>query len=302
MKNFIHSLPQVKGQYRYNISLKNFSWFSVGGKAALLFMPEDLEDLQNFLIKLDKSVPWFLLGAGSNLLIRGGGFPGVVIKLGPNFQEVSEDQEGSLWFGAAILDQTISKIALNKRLGGFEFLSGIPGTLGGALAMNGGCYGRSISDLVLKVEAIDRAGNTKILSKEEMAFKYRGNGLNEKVIFTRALLKAEVAEEKLIIEELDSIKKAREASQPVKGYKTAGSTFKNPPGLSAWKVIEEAGCRGLKRGGVQVSPLHCNFFINDGTASAKDIEDLIELVEKKVFDTSGIRLERELIILGDAGC
>ena len=295
------NLPQVQGQYRYNISLKNFSWFSVGGKAAVLFFPADLEDLQTFLQTLDPTIPIFILGAGSNLLIRDGGFPGVMIKLPSSF-DVFEELDGKAWFGASLLDQTISKIAYEKNWEGFEFLSGIPGSLGGALAMNAGCYGRSISDLVLEVQALNAAGDTIILKKEDFNFSYRKNSLKEPYFFIKALLTCQTGNRSSIEAERNKIQQERVQSQPVKGYKTGGSTFKNPPELSAWKLIDEAGCRGLQLGDAEVSPLHCNFFINKGKASAKDLEDLIKLVEKRVFDKSGIKLERELVILGQETC
>jgi UDP-N-acetylmuramate dehydrogenase len=299
--SFIDSLPQVRGHYRYNISLKNFSWFSVGGKAAVLFLPEDFEDLECFLQKLDKAIPFFVLGAGSNLLIRDGGFAGVIIKL-PNSFDFFQEEEGGAWFGTSFLDQTISKIALQKAWGGFEFLSGIPGTLGGALAMNAGCYGSSISDLVIKVEALSRDASKKILYKKDFNFDYRQNSLKGLYIFTKALLETKAEKKEVIEAKRTKIQEDRFNSQPVKGYKTGGSTFKNPPGLSAWKLIEDAGCRGFSIGDAEFSNLHCNFLINKGSASAKDLEDLIKLVEKRVFDKSGIRLEREIIILGEEVC
>lgn len=287
-------LPKVRGSYRENFQLSKVTWFGVGGPADILYKPADSEDLSDFL--KENKLPYIILGVGSNLLVRDGGISGVVIRLGREFTDISH-QDDQLIVGAGALDVNVSKYCADHAIAGLEFLSGIPGVMGAAVAMNAGAYGGEIADFLIKVEAIDSKGNIIILSKDDCGFKYRGNSLSDDLIFTKLYLKASPGNCAEIHEKIAQIQQAREASQPIRS-KTSGSTFKNPAGHKAWQLIDQAGCRGLKLGDAIVSQLHCNFLINQGNASAKDIEELGELVRERVFAQSGILLEWEIKIIG----
>lgn len=291
-------LPKVRGKYRFDVDLSKLCWFGVGGKASVLFSPADQDDLIHFL-KNKEDIPIFVFGVGSNILIRDGGFNGVVIRLGNSTNYIKLISDYMIEVGASVLDQNVASFAIDKKIGGMEFLSGIPGTIGGGLAMNAGAYGREFAHIVRKVHAVDLDGNLLEFTNQDMHFKYRSNGLKESVIFLSAALQGYRASLEEIEMCINRIKTQRNATQPVKGVKTGGSTFKNPLYNKAWKLIDEAACRGLKIGGAQVSELHCNFIMNNGNATAADIEQLIEVLQKRVFDSSGITLESEIIFVGE---
>jgi UDP-N-acetylmuramate dehydrogenase len=293
----INKLPEIRGSYRQNFMLANVTWFNVGGPADILFKPLDLEDLQYFLKNKPADIPYIVLGVGSNLLARDGGIRGVVIRLGKGFTDVSHYEE-ELVVGAGALDISVSKYCTQNALEGLEFLSGIPGVIGAALAMNAGAYGREISDCLIKLEALDKNGNLVVLKRDECGFKYRGNNLSDDLIFIKAYLKVKLGNKQEIEARVNKIQQQREETQPIRS-KTGGSTFKNPIAKKAWELIDQAGCRGLKNGGAMISEKHCNFLINTGDATASEIEDLGEITRKKVFETSGVKLEWEIKIVGE---
>jgi len=289
-------LPQLRGRLLANQSLAELTWFRVGGPAQVLFMPEDEADLSYFLKNLAADVPVTVIGLGSNLIVRDGGVPGAVIRLGRGFGEVAVDGT-RLRAGAAVPDVKVARAAQEAGIAGLSFFRGIPGSIGGALRMNGGAYGRETKDVLVEARAVDRAGNIHILDNAAMGFRYRHCGVPEDFIFTQALFQGEAGDREKIAAEMDKITEAREATQPIKS-RTGGSTFKNPPGKKAWELIDSAGCRGLKNGNAQVSQQHCNFLINLGTARAADIEALGETVRMRVKEDSGVDLEWEIKRIG----
>lgn len=293
----LDKLPKIRGEYRKDFKLANVTWFNVGGIADVLYKPADIEDLQKFLREKPVEIPYIVIGVGSNLLVRDGGFRGIVIKLGREFAKISH-QNNILQSGTSVLDVNVSRYCEENSLAGLEFLSGIPGVIGAAVAMNAGAYGREISDCLVKVDALDMEGNLITLSNEECKFEYRGNALDKKLIFVQAYFSVSKGDRNKISEKITNIQRQRECSQPIRA-KTGGSTFKNPLNLKAWQLIDAAGCRGLRNGGAMISEKHCNFLINLGNATAKDIEDLAELVREKVYKNSGIMLEWEIKILGE---
>ena len=288
-------MPELRGRLLANQPLGEFTWFRVGGPAQVFFMPEDENDLAYFLCNLSTETPVTVIGAGSNLIVRDGGVPGVVIRLGRNFND-ARIEEHRVTAGTAMLDVMVARAAQGAGVAGLAFLSGIPGTIGGALRMNGGAYGGETKDVLLETRGVDRQGNLRTFSNGEMGFSYRHCSAPDDVIFTAAVLQGRAGEPEQIAGEMATIKKKREATQP--RNRTGGSTFKNPPGHSAWKLVDEAGCRGLTVGGAQVSELHSNFLINLGNASASDIETLGETVREKVKENSGIDLEWEIKRVG----
>jgi UDP-N-acetylmuramate dehydrogenase len=288
-------MPELRGRLLANQPLGEFTWFRVGGPAQVFFLPEDESDLAYCLRNLATEIPVTVIGAGSNLIVRDGGVPGVVIRLGRGFNDV-KIEEHRVTTGTAMLDVMVARAAQAAGVAGLAFLSGIPGTIGGALRMNGGAYGGETKDVLAQTQAIDRQGNVRSFSNGEMGFSYRHCGVPDDVIFTSAVFKGRPGEPEQIAAEMAAIKKKREVSQP--RNRTGGSTFKNPPGHSAWKLIEDAGCRGLTIGGAQVSELHSNFLINLGGATAADIETLGETVREKVKAHSGIDLEWEIKRVG----
>jgi UDP-N-acetylmuramate dehydrogenase len=288
-------MPQLRGRLLANQPLGEFTWFRVGGPAQVFFMPEDENDLAYFLRNLPQEIPIAVIGAGSNLIVRDGGVPGVVIRLGRGFNEVKIDDH-RVSAGTAMLDVMVARAAQTAGIAGLAFLSGIPGTIGGALRMNGGAYGGETKDILIEARGVDRQGNLRTFSNGEMGFSYRHCGIAEDVIFTVAVLQGRAGAPEEIAAQMAEIKKKREASQP--RNRTGGSTFKNPPGHSAWKLVDDAGCRGLTVGGAQVSELHSNFLINLGNASAADIETLGETVREKVRAHSGIELDWEIKRIG----
>jgi UDP-N-acetylmuramate dehydrogenase len=288
-------MPELRGRLLANQPLGEFTWFRVGGPAQVFFMPEDENDLAYLLRNLSTEIPVTVIGAGSNLIVRDGGVPGVVIRLGRGFNDV-RIEEHRVTAGTAMLDVMVARAAQAAGVAGLAFLSGIPGTIGGALRMNGGAYGGETKDVLLETRGIDRQGNLRTFSNGEMGFSYRHCSAPDDVIFTATVLQGRAGEAEQIAGEMATIKKKREATQP--RNRTGGSTFKNPPGHSAWKLVDEAGCRGLTIGGAQVSELHSNFLINLGSASAADIETLGETVREKVKENSGIDLEWEIKRVG----
>ena len=291
-------LPAVRGALRNNVPLARMLWFRVGGPAEVLFEPADREDLARFLKGLPPDMEVTVIGVGSNLLVRDGGIPGVTIRLGRPFSAIACSGT-RIRAGGAAMDVSVAREGRDAGIAGLEFLSGIPGTIGGALRMNAGAYGREIGDVVVSAEAIDRAGRTHRLDAAALGLGYRMCAVPEGWIFVEAVLRGEPGTRAAIAARMAEISDARNEDQPVR-ERTGGSTFKNPKGRSAWELIEEAGCRGLTRGGAQVSPLHCNFLINTGGATAADLEDLGEEVREKVEAATGIRLEWEIRRVGTA--
>lgn len=292
----ISRLPKVRGKIRLNADMAKVNWFQVGGLAEILFKPEDVQDLSNFIAAKPADIPVMVLGVGSNLLIRDGGIDGVVIRLGRGFSECCVEGDRII-AGSSCLNSNIAVIAKENGIGGLEYLSGIPGSIGGALAMNAGAYGVETKDVLVEAELVDSQGNINIMTPKDMNYSYRNCGLSQGSIFTRATLQGRMEAPDVIAIRMNEISQKRNATQPVRS-RTGGSTFKNPDGFKAWKLIEDAGCRGLSEGGAQISEMHCNFMINTGNATADDLERLGENVRRRVFENSGIMLEWEIKIIG----
>jgi len=291
------AMPAVRGSYQEQAPLKGVLWFRAGGPAEILFRPEDEADLCDFLSAKPLSLPVMPIGVGSNLLVRDGGIKGVVVRLPASFGRCTIEAD-RLRVGAAALDATVARAAAAAGLGGLEFLRGIPGTIGGALRMNAGCYGREIKDVFVEARAIDARGKPITLRAGDLVFSYRSCSVPDGLVFVEAVLQAAPESGVAVRARMEALVAQREATQPVRA-KTGGSTFKNPPGdRKAWQLIEDAGCRGLVRGAAQVSPLHCNFLINTGDASAADLETLGEEVRARVHAHSGVALEWEIKRVG----
>lgn len=289
-------LPPVRGRLSYNAAIGHMTWFGVGGPAEALFKPADREDLIDFVKNCPKDIPITVLGVASNLIIRDGGIPGVVIRMGREFAQI--DVNGTtVTAGAAALDLNVALTAAQHALAGLEFLSGIPGTIGGALRMNAGAYGGETKDFLKTAEVLFPDGTVKHMTADDMGLSYRHNDLPKDVIFLSAAFEAKNDDRAAIEARMDEIKQKRGETQPIKS-KTGGSTFANPDGNKAWQLIDEAGCRGLTIGGAQMSELHCNFMINTGTATAADIERLGEEVRKRVAEKSKIMLRWEIKRIG----
>ncbi len=295
----IERLPAVRGKLRAAVSLAEMTWFRVGGPAEVLFHPADRADLIAFLQAKPADVPITVIGVGSNLLVRDGGVDGVVVRLGRGFAGVEIDG-AKVRAGGATADVNIAVICRDKGVGGLEFLRGIPGTIGGAIAMNAGAYGREIADVLVAAQAVDGGGVLHQVPADQLGLSYRHSTAPAGWIFTEATLQGRVDNPAAIARRMTDVGEARRTSQPVT-TRTGGSTFKNPPDANAWQLIDAAGCRGLKRGGAQVSELHCNFLINTGDASAADLEALGEEVRRRVQASSGITLEWEIRRLGRHG-
>ena len=289
-------MPELRGRLLANQPLGEFTWFRVGGPAQAFFMPDDENDLAYFLRNLPTEIPVTVIGAGSNLIVRDGGVTGAVIRLGRGFNEVKVEEEHRITVGTAMLDVMVARAAQPAGVAGLAFLSGIPGTIGGALRMNGGAYGGETKDVLIESHGVDRQGNLRKFTNGEMGFSYRHCSVPDDVIFTTAVLQGRAGQPDDIAAEMATIKKKRESSQP--RNRTGGSTFKNPPGHSAWKLVDDAGCRGLTVGGAQVSELHSNFLINLGGATAADIENLGETVRERVKAHSGVEMEWEIKRVG----
>jgi UDP-N-acetylmuramate dehydrogenase len=290
-------MPELRGRLLANQSLAELTWFRVGGPAQVLFTPSDEDDLAYFLARLPGEFPVHVVGVGSNLIVRDGGISGVVIRLGARgFGEIAAD-ENVVSAGAAALDRRVAETAVGANLSGLEFLFGIPGTIGGALRMNAGANGAETRDVLVEAVGIARDGQKHAFSNADMKFSYRNSGVDASIIFTSARFRGQIATAEAIRARMNEVQNHRETAQPIR-EKTGGSTFKNPPGQSAWKLIDAAGCRGLRLGGAQVSEMHCNFLINTGSSTAKDIESLGETVRKRVKDHSGIELHWEIKRIG----
>lgn len=292
----IDRLPKVRGRYTENALLSKVTWFQVGGPASVMFKPSDLEDLQSFLANKPDDVPVFTLGVGSNILVRDGGFDGVVIRLGKSFADISVDGL-TVTAGAAALDLNVSKTAARSGLTGLEFYSGIPGTIGGALRMNAGAYGRETKDVLASATAVSEHGEIIVYAPAEMQMSYRHCSVPMSHIFINASFHTTAGSRDEIEARMLEIQTARSDSQPIRS-RTGGSTFKNPEGMKAWQLIDAAGCRGRTRGGAQVSDQHCNFLINTGTATAEDLEGLGEDVRDRVKERMNVSLEWEIKRIG----
>ena len=295
-EGLLNRLPQVRGRLSANAPLDKITWFRVGGPAEVMFRPQDVNDLADFIKNKPSNLPLTFIGVGSNLLVRDGGIPGVVVRLGRNFAQISVEDEYVI-AGAGALDGNVAKVALDNSLGGLEFLSGIPGTIGGALRMNAGAYGREMKDVLVETTVISPEGEITNLSLDDLEYSYRHCGLSNDWTFLSAKMQGLKTDKSAIATEMQKIQDARGGSQPIRS-RTGGSTFANPEGHSAWKLVDEAGCRGLKRGGAQVSEQHCNFLINTGDATAADLEGLGEEVRTRVKETSGIDLRWEIKRIG----
>ncbi len=293
----IERLPSVRGRYEEDVALAKFTWFRAGGPAEVVFHPADEDDLVHFLKAKPADVPVTVIGVCSNLLIRDGGLEGVVVRLGKPFAGIDFDG-AEVRAGAAALDINVARACADAGVAGFEFLIGVPGTIGGALRMNAGAYDREVSDVVLGAHAVTTEGEVHELDGAALGFSYRHCGAPEGLIFLSARMRGEPGEPRAIQARLEEIRKARETTQPIR-TRTGGSTFTNPGGvLKAWQLIEQAGCRGLVRGGAQVSEQHCNFLVNTGNASAADIEALGEEVRRRVTAQTGVTLEWEIRRIG----
>lgn len=292
------ALPDLRGRLDANQPMRDITWFRVGGPAQVLFTPADEADLAYVLKTIGADVPVTVVGVGSNLLVRDGGIPGMVIRLGGRgFGGFSVEDGGRMRVGAAMPDMRLAQSAAKAGLSGLAFYRGIPGTVGGALRMNAGAHGGETKDVLAGARAVDRAGAIHVLSLADMGFTYRHCGLPDDLIFTEATFQGMPGDTAEIEREMDEVTAYREAHQPIKS-RTGGSTFKNPPGHSSWRLVDAAGCRGLRVGGAHVSEMHCNFLINDGEATAEDIERLGETVRARVKADSGIALEWEIKRLG----
>jgi UDP-N-acetylmuramate dehydrogenase len=290
--------PGLRGSLRADVSLAPFSWFRTGGPAEALFEPADEEDLASLLASCPAEVPVLVIGFGSNLLVRDGGVRGLVVRLGKGFQAIQVEDGHRLSAGAGAADVKVARVAAEAGIAGLSFLRGIPGTIGGALRMNGGAYGGETKDALVSCRGVGRDGRLRTFSLADMGFTYRHSAAPEDVIFTQALFQGRPGDPEAILAEMAAITEARQATQPV-NTRTGGSTFKNPPGTRAWELVDRAGCRGLRVGGAQVSELHCNFLIADAGATAADVESLGEEVRRRVRETTGVTLEWEIKRVGE---
>jgi UDP-N-acetylmuramate dehydrogenase len=295
--DLIAALPDLKGRLSANVALADITWFRVGGPAQLLFSPADEADLAYFLKGIPADMPVTLMGLGSNLLVRDGGLTGVVIRLGKGFATVKAEGDNRVRCGTAVPDVKVARAAADAGIAGLAFYRGIPGSIGGALRMNAGAHGTETKDVLAEARAVDRQGNVHTLSLADMGFTYRHSQVPADFILTEALFQGTPGDPAAILRQMEEVAEYREQNQPIR-ERTGGSTFKNPPGHSAWKLVDEAGCRGLRVGGAAVSDKHCNFLINEGGATAEDIERLGETVRARVQARSGIQLEWEIIRLG----
>jgi UDP-N-acetylmuramate dehydrogenase len=292
------AMPQLRGRLLANQSLAELTWFRVGGPAQVLFTPADEDDLAYFLKGLPKQVPVYVIGVGSNLIVRDGGIEGVVIRLSPRgFGETSAEND-VVSAGTAALDKRVAETAAAANIGGMEFFFGIPGTVGGALRMNAGANGSETKDVLIEAVGIGRDGVRHGFTNADMKFVYRSSGVDPSIIFTSARFRGALTDPETIRARMSEVQTHRETAQPIRA-KTGGSTFKNPPGHSAWKLVDAAGCRGLRIGGAQVSEMHCNFLINTGNATGHDIEILGETVRERVKANSGIELHWEIKRIGN---
>ena len=292
---------KISGEILFNQNLSKFSWFNLGGPAKVLFRPKNLRELSIFLKEINeikKIVKIKILGVGSNILIREGGFDGIIIKFGEAFSHMSLFDSETIIAGASILDRKVSNFALEKSLTGLEFLSCIPGTIGGAVRMNSGCYEEDISKILVSLQVMDFEGNIRIIQSSNIKFYYRSSNLDKNLIFISATLKGKKENKLNIQAKISDLLKKKKLTQPSK-IKTCGSTFKNPKNEKAWKLIRDSGCIGMKVGDAQISSKHSNFFVNNGKAKSEDLEKLIHQVREKVLNKTGINLELEIEIIGE---
>ena len=300
--NLILQIKEIKnkisGQILFNESLSKYSWFNLGGPARVIFRPKNLKELSIFLKDLKGFDKIKVLGVGSNTLIRDGGYNGVIIKFRKNFSHISLIDENTLVAGASALDKNVSSFALENSLSGFEFLSCIPGTIGGGIRMNSGCYEEDISKILISVQAMDLNGKIRIIYSSDIKFGYRECNLDNNLIFISATFRGKKDNKINIRKKIDNLVGRKKNDQPSK-IKTCGSTFKNPGSKKAWKLIKDSGCSGMMVGDAQISKKHCNFFVNKGNAKSKDLENLIHQVKSKVLDKTGINLQLELQIIGE---
>ena len=292
---------KLPGKIYYEYDMRRLNWFNLGGPTKVFFKPNTLEELIFFLKKISNSLPIKVLGVGSNTLIREGGYNGVIIKLGKYFSHLSKLDDNTVISGSAVLDKQLSNFALENSIGGLEFLSCIPGSIGGAIRMNSGCYGYDISKCIASIQTVDRNAIVRTIKSEKINFFYRGSNLSDDFIFLSGTFKGKKQDSKKIKEKMEKLSAIKKKSQPSR-IKTCGSTFKNPTSQTkkkAWELIKEAHCENMKIGGATISEKHSNFFINQGSATSNDMENLINLVREKVFNTTGIKLELELQIIGE---
>lgn len=297
------ALAGLRGRLSIAEPLARLTWFRVGGPAETFFVPTDREDLAQFLAATRLESSLTVIGVGSNLLVRDGGVKGAVIRLGAGFNKIQVEPGHRIRAGAGALDVAVANVARAHSIAGLEFLRGIPGTVGGGLVMNGGAYGGEFKDVLIEARALNRSGESLILTNADMHYRYRGSGVQSGLIFVEALFQGHPGTEAEIAARMDQITEQREGSQPVRA-RTGGSTFKNPDplrsdGRRAWELIDAAGCRGLRLGDAQMSEKHCNFLINLGSASAADLEQLGEIVRERVERSSGIVLEWEIKRIGE---
>lgn len=293
-------MPDLRGRLLANESLAPLTWFRVGGPAQLLFTPADEDDLAYFLSKLPQEIPVYTVGVGSNLIVRDGGVPGVVVRLSPRGFGETKAEGDTVRAGTAALDKRVAEAAAAANIGGLEFYFGIPGSIGGALRMNAGANGGETKDVLVEARGVTRAGEKVTFSNADMKFVYRNSGVDTSIIFTSALYRGQITEPEKIRVRMAEVQNHRETAQPIR-EKTGGSTFKNPPGHSAWKLVDAAGMRGFRVGGAQVSEMHCNFLINTGDATGHDIETLGETVRARVKENSGVELQWEIKRIGVVG-
>ncbi|RTL51632.1 MAG: UDP-N-acetylmuramate dehydrogenase [Bradyrhizobiaceae bacterium] len=297
--NLKSAMPELRGRLLANEPLAPLTWFRVGGVAQILFTPADEDDLVYFLKRLPADVAVYTVGVGSNLIVRDGGVEGVIIRLSPRgFGEIKADGD-SVRAGTAALDKRVAEAAAAANIGGLEFYFGIPGSIGGALRMNAGANGGETKDVLVEATGVTRSGERVTFSNAEMKFVYRNSGVDPSIVFTSALFRGKTTDPEKIRARMVEVQNHRETAQPIR-EKTGGSTFKNPPGHSAWKLIDAAGMRGFRVGGAQVSEMHCNFLINTGDATGHDIETLGETVRARVKENSGIELQWEIKRIGVA--
>jgi UDP-N-acetylmuramate dehydrogenase len=296
-EKLLKRLPQVRGRLIPNQPLADYTWFKVGGPAEVLYMPADEIDLATFMAGTPTDVPIYTIGVGSNLLVRDGGMPGVVIRMGRGFNDIALENPTTIRAGTAALDKKVAEFAYQHGLSGMAFLVGIPGSIGGALRMNGGANKEETTQILVEARAVDRAGHLRVLSHADMGFTYRHCAAAEDLVFTTALLRGTPADKAAIKAQMDHNIHHRETVQPIR-ERTGGSTFKNPKDHSSWKLIDAAGLRGFNIGPARVSEMHCNFLINEGGATAAQIEELGETVRERVHAHSGIMLEWEIKRIG----
>ena len=300
--NLISQIKELKnkisGEFQFDENLSKHSWFSLGGPAKVVFRPKTLNELSIFLKNIREFDKIRVLGVGSNTLIRDGGFNGIIIKLGKSFSHLSLFDENKIISGASALDKNVSNFALKNSLSGFEFLSCIPGTIGGGIRMNSGCYGKDISKIMVSVQVMDFSGKIRVIYSSDIKFSYRESNLDNKLIFISATFRGKKNNKPNIQKKINNLVERKKKDQPSK-IKTCGSTFKNPGSRKAWKLIKDSGCAGMSVGDAYISEKHCNFFVNRGHSKSSDLENLIYKVKSKVLDKTGINLELEIQIIGE---